>query len=229
MNEFRDFIAFLKNPKIDNQFEIGSFRSFLKIVWKSFIILLCIDAFSGLIFAAPLIHFNLFPSLKPIDFNFYNILKISLLAPIFEELIFRLPLRSSTTNVVLSISMLVSLLFRKWVIPNIFFTAILFLILFFSLFVIIQKANGIRIMMEDFSSQYFPKIFYFQALLFGFLHLSNFNLDIKYFYLFPIFILNYIFAGCLWGYLRIKYANGLILCISSHILANSIYCLMLAH
>jgi len=229
MNEFKVFLLFLKNPGIDNQVEIESFSTFLKITWKSFLVLLVIDILTGIIFVAPLIHYNLFPSLKPIDFNFYNILKITLIAPVIEELIFRLPLKSSISNVVLSLSLLASLLFRKWVISNILITVFVLLILYFSFLMIIQKTSHLKIILEDLLSHNFRRIFYFQALFFGFLHLPNFNLDFKYFYLFPIFILNYIFIGGYWGYLRIRYSYGLILCISSHILINSIYFLILMH
>jgi hypothetical protein len=229
MNEFRGFIVFLKNPQIGNQIEIASVLSFLKIVWKTFLILVGIDIFSGLIFAAPLMHFNLFPSLKPIDFNFYSILKITLIAPVIEELIFRLPLRSSISNVVLSISILASLLIRKWFISNILITAFVLLIIFFSLLLITRKARDQKIILEDLLSKNFKGIFYFQALFFGFLHLTNYSLDYNHFYLFPFFIMNYIFIGCFWGYLRIRYSYGLVLCISSHILVNCIYCLIFAH
>ena len=220
---------FLKNPSLENQSDIKSPSSFLKMVWKSFLILLASDIILGLLFCGPLIYFNLFPSLKGINFSLFNILKISLFYPIVEELIFRLPLRYSKFNLVLSFSILISLLVFKRLISNVYLAITLSLILYFSLSLLFRKDSLFLIKIINFFILKFRVVFYFQALLFGFLHLANYNITFKYFYLFPLFIMNYIFTGCFWGYLRVRYSNGIYLCIASHIFINSIYCLVLLH
>ena len=229
MIDFSDFIIFLKNPSLEKQFDIKSLSSFLKMVWKSFLILLASDIILGLLFCGPLIYFNLFPSLKGINFSLFNILKISLLYPIVEELIFRLPLRYSKFNLVLSFSILISLLVFKRLISNVYLAITLSLILYFSLSLLFRKDSLFLIKIINFFILKFRVVFYFQALLFGFLHLANYNITFKYFYLFPLFIMNYIFTGFFWGYLRVRYSNGIYLCIASHIFINSIYCLVLLH
>jgi len=229
MIDFSDFIIFLKNPSLEKQFDIKSLSSFLKMVWKSFLILLASDIILGLLFCGPLIYFNLYPSLKGINFSLFNILKISLLYPIVEELIFRLPLRYSKFNLVLSFSILISLLVFKLLISNVYLAITLSLILYFSLSLLFRKDSLFLIKIINFFILKFRVVFYFQALLFGFLHLANYNITFKYFYLFPLFIMNYIFTGCFWGYLRVRYSNGIYLCIASHIFINSIYCLVLLH
>ena len=229
MIDFSDFIIFLKNPSLEKQFDIKSLSLFLRLVWKSFLILLAGDLILGLVFCGPLIYFNLFPSVKGINFSLLNILKISLFYPIVEELIFRLPLRSSKFNLVISFSILISLLVIKRLVSNFYLAISLSLILYFSLSLFFQKDSLRFIKLINFFTLKFRLVFYFQALLFGFLHLTNYNIEIKYFYIFPLFIMNYIFSGCFWGYLRVRYANGIYLCIASHILINSIYCVLFSH
>jgi hypothetical protein len=229
MIDFNDFIIFLKNPSLEKQFDIKSLSSFLKLVWKSFLILLAGDLILGLVFCGPLIYFNLFPSVKGINFSLLNILKISLFYPIVEELIFRLPLRSSKFNLVISFSILIFLLVFKRLVSNFYLAISLSLILYFSLSLFLQKDSFHLIKLINFFTLKFRLVFYFQALLFGFLHLTNYNIEIKYFYIFPLLIMDYIFSGCFWGYLRVRYANGIYLCIVSHILINSIYCVLFSH
>jgi hypothetical protein len=222
-----DFITFLKNPNIEKQFDFKSLSLFLTLVWKSFFILLASDLILGLLFCGPLIYFNLFPSLKNINHGLFNILKISLYYPVIEELIFRLPLRSSKSNFAISFSLLISFLFIKRLISNVYLVLSFALILYFLFSSFILADSSFLIKLTSFFSLKFRVIFHLQALLFGFLHLTNYNLEIKYFYLFPLFIINYIFSGYYLGYLRVRYKNGIYLCIASHVFINSIYCLLL--
>lgn len=227
MFDFKHFIIFLKNPNLENQFDINSLSSFLKLVWKSFLILLVGDIILGLIFCGPLIYLKVFPSLKEINFSLINSLKIILFFPIIEELIFRLPLRSSRFNLILSFSILISLIVFKWLISNVYLAISLLLVLSLSLYLLIREDSIYLINLINFLTAKFRVVFYIQASVFGLLHLTNYNLEFKYFYLFPLFIMNYIFTGCFWGYLRVKYVNGIYLCIASHIFINSIYFLIL--
>jgi Type II CAAX prenyl endopeptidase Rce1-like len=220
---------FLKNPSLENQCDIKSHSAFLKMVWKSFLILLASDIILGLFFCGPLIYFDLFPSLKGIKFNLLNILKISLYCPIMEELIFRLPLRISKLKLIISFCILISTIVFKRLISNVYLVIFFSVILYFCLSSLLREDSRFFINIVKFFTLKFRMVFYFQALLFGFLHLTNYNLEFKYFYLFPLFIVNYIFAGCFWGYLRVKYINGIYLCIASHIFINSIYSLVLLH
>jgi hypothetical protein len=227
MIDFKYFTIFLKNPNLENQININSFSSFLKLVWKSFLILLLGDIILGLFFCGPLIYLKVFPSLKEINFSLINSLKIILFFPIIEELIFRLPLRSSRFNLILSFSILISLIVFKWLISNVYLAISLLLVLSLSLYLLIREDSIYLINLINFLTAKFRVVFYIQASVFGLLHLTNYNLEFKYFYLFPLFIMNYIFTGCFWGYLRVKYVNGIYLCIASHIFINSIYFLIL--
>jgi hypothetical protein len=219
----RDFILFLEKPDFGKQFEIKSFSSFIKIAWESFLILIAIDFVIGLVISTPLRYFSLLPSQKGINFSSLNILRFSLLVPIFEELIFRLPLRISKVNLTTPLSLILFFLLYK---VNIYVALSLSIILFVILFFGIKKESDFYYRADYFMTKYFYGVFYFQALLFGFLHLTNYNLNYKYFYLFPFFVISYIFTGCFFGYIRIRYNYGIYVCIVTHIVLNSIYCLI---
>lgn len=226
--DFNNLNTFLKNPSPGEQFEINSISSFLKLVWKSFLIILVIDIITGVLIVIPLKNSNLFPPLKEINSTPFNILKITLILPVIEELIFRLPLRISKTNLITSFSVIIFLFLNKWCIYNIYITLSCSLILFFLLHLCIKIESNFMNRITIFFTNHFWALFYFQALVFGFLHLTNYILDFRYFFLFPLFILSYIITGLLWGYLRTRYTHGFYLCIASHIVINSIYCFVLS-
>jgi hypothetical protein len=225
MSEIKGFFLFLKQPNAAVQIEILSLKSFLKLVWKSLLFLIAFDVIIGLVISTPLKYFDLFPMQREIVYDFKSIIKISLLLPIIEELIFRLPLRISRTNLAISLSLILFVFLNRL---NIILSISLSLLLFLFLFLPIKKEAGIFDRIKFLSYRYFLLFFYIQAIIFGFLHLTNYKLDIHYFYLFPFFVLSYIVAGCFLGYLRVKYNYGIYLCITSHIVMNSLYCLILS-
>jgi hypothetical protein len=220
----KDFILFLKTPNLENQIEINTISNFLKLIWKSFFIVLIIDAIVFFVISSPLKFFDLFPSQIEINYNYYTVTKISLLFPIIEELIFRLPLKISRKNLAISLSLILFVLLSKL---NIYLSISLALLLFIILFFIINKDAEIFERVNALSIKYFLFIFYSQALIFGLFHLNNYKLDIQYFYLFPLFITSHIITGCFFGYLRVRFSMGIYLCIITHILINSVNCLIL--
>jgi hypothetical protein len=156
-------------------------------------------------------------------------LKITVISPIIEEFIFRLPLRISKINFVTSLSLILFLVLNNLCFSNIFLSLSFSLVIFLLLCAGIHKEfNFLNRLVLSFT-KHFSRLFYFQALVFGFLHLSNYIVDFRYFYLFPFIVISYISKGCLFGYLRVRYTFGIYLCIASHIVANSIYCLILSH
>jgi hypothetical protein len=220
----KGFMLFLKNPNALDQIEIESYKSFFILIWKSFLILFLIDILVGLAISTPLRFLKLFPEQRGIDYNLFIILKITLFLPIIEELIFRLPLRISRRNLAISLSLI---LFGCLTRINLYLAISTSIALFNIIIFFIKDESIILNKLNSFTTKYFLQIFYFQALLFGLLHLTNYNLDIQYFYLFPFFVISYILTGCFLGYLRIKYNYGIYLCMTTHIVVNSLYCLVL--
>lgn len=228
MINFRDFAIFLKKPIAKEQFDDKSISSFIRLVGTSFLIILAIDIFTGILISTPLKNLSLAPSLKEINLTPINILKLSLLLPIIEELIFRLPLRISKVNFVTSFTVIIFLLLYKLCKSNIYLAISLSFILFLFLYFLIKEESSILNKLSVYFTKYFGIVFYFQALIFGFLHLTNYIIDFKYFYLFPLFVISYISAGCFWGYIRVRYTFGIYICIISHIVINSSYCFVLS-
>lgn len=218
-----DFIHFLKVPKVEKPKELYFNFSFLKLIFFSFLILLAFDIITGILFITPLKHLSLLPSQKEIYLSSINILKISLLLPIIEELIFRLPLKISKLNFVIPLSLLFFLFLIKLV--NIYFSLTIALLFFFSLALSINKKFSILYTLGRIFTSHFKVIFYIQALAFGILHLTNFNLDYRYIIIFPLLIINQLFTGCYLGYLRIRFNLGIYVCIFTHMLINTLFCL----
>jgi hypothetical protein len=195
-------------------------------MWKSFLVLFLADITIGIVLIMPLKYFNLFPELKQIEYTTYTALKIILLLPLLEELIFRLPLMISRINLAITFSLVSLVLLNNWGFNNLLLNLILALS-FFVVSLYLIKKNKLIVKLNGILKNHFWKIFYTQALIFGFLHLTNFNIEVKYFYLFPLFAFSYFISGCIFGYLRVRYKNGIFLCITSHILINGIYYLIL--
>lgn len=220
-----DFAFFLKNPNIAEEVKLRSAISGLVLIFQTFLVILIMNLVVSLLIVTPLKLIHLFPQNKGFVFNTQNILKIIILAPILEEMLFRLPIKLSKTNLAISFCVLIYYLAAR-INPTVGILLSIVVLLFMMTW--IQKEIEFSEKVIFFYKKYFHFIFYFQALVFGFLHLSNYNLDQHIFLLFPLFILNYILLGCILGYLRIRYSSGLYLCILTHMFINGFYCLIFA-
>jgi hypothetical protein len=227
--DLRDFIKFLKNPYQGEHFEINSISVFLRLLWNSFLILVLIDIIVGILIVLPLRYLNLFPLFREFKYTLFNILKAILIFPIIEELIFRLPLKISRINFVTSFSLILFLVLNKWCLSSTYIALSISILLFLLLYLGIREESSILIRLSHYFTYPFWNFFYFQAVIFGILHLTNYIVDFRYFYLFPFIVISYILKGCLFGYLRVRFTYGIYLCIASHILVNSIYCFILRH
>jgi hypothetical protein len=229
MPVFKDFWTFFKNPNLIEQIEIDSISHFLKLAWNSILIILIIDVVCGIFISTPLRFYNLYPSVKISEIKNLNILYIALLLPVLEELLFRLPLRSSIINIVIMAGIIFFIFLRSCFLINVLLALFCSILLVLSLYFILKKKSPFSEIVLFFFEKNFRILFYSQALLFGFLHLTNYNLDFNLFYLFPFVAISYIFIGFFWGYLRVRYSSGIYLCIVSHIVVNSLYCLLILH
>jgi hypothetical protein len=135
----------------------------------------------------------------------------------------------SKINFTISSSIIFFLLLNKLCNSKILLALSLSIIIFLFLNSYIKEESIYINKLRHFFIRYFRWVFYSQAIIFGFLHLTNYRIDFKYFYLFPLFAITYISTGCFWGYLRVRYKNGIFLCIASHVLINSLYFFILKH
>ena len=149
---------------------------------------------------------------------FVQLLIITIYAPIFEELLFRIGLKFSKWNFII---MTVGLsYFGLRIIPDFewFHRLIIALIIGIIIFLNLNKNN------LDFLSKFWIKnkrmIFYGLLLLFGLIHLVNYDLNLKVLSFTIIIILPHIIGGFVYSYARFN--SGIILAICLHSLNNGL-------
>ncbi len=145
------------------------------------------------------------------------------MAPLLEELIFRLPLRLSVLNFSLSLGLLgMMILGPGSLIGNLLLGALISL----GLIQIMGRGRGVEgKAVGSLYSRSFKGIFYGSALLFGIVHLTNYlGLEGPWF-LAPLLVVPQCVIGVFLGYIRLRY--GLIWAILSHSFHNLILTLPL--
>lgn len=145
---------------------------------------------------------------------------VGVIAPVYEELIFRNYLKLNKNTIAISLAVYVFIFYGP-ILPfkSLFISGLLLRILFSIIaFILVEtliKGRWIIVIKK----KYFRYVFYFSILIFGFYHIFNFspiNLIILLFS--PILVIPQLFAAVLFGYIRIK--NGIKWSIGLHILIN---------
>jgi len=162
------------------------------------------------------------PSGEQIE-NYFETPAISLfisaivLAPLIEETIFRLPLRPFILNITVFSSLIVYLV-SLWTQPYNFIQNGVLLIL---LNVIVGSRCSNTKMLQRFYRRYSRFIFYSFTLLFGALHIMNY--EPESWKLLPLLVFSQTLGGLLLGFVRIHYGFGW--AIFLHAFHNSLACL----
>jgi hypothetical protein len=145
-----------------------------------------------------------------------------LLAPIIEELIFRLPLVVNKFNLMVSNGFLIYLFSSKYLIGEVYEASLINLLcLFFSFSIpiILYSLDRITNQIVNFLKNHFSLFFYTLLILFGFLHILKYDNATMYLYIFsPIIVLPYILMAYVSSYFRLKY--GILFSILFHIINN---------
>lgn len=152
----------------------------------------------------------------------YNVLYILIVAPILEEIMFRLPLKFNRTNLFIALLTFYFFFYLRYaglyasfwwpqLIPTIFFVALCWLVVFH-----LCKDSFYKTI----STKYFGVLFYILAITFGLLHVTNFIEFVPQNLIFfsPIFAFHQVIMGFFLGYLRVK--KGLIWSIALHVCFN---------
>ncbi|QQR93757.1 CPBP family intramembrane metalloprotease [bacterium] len=165
-----------------------------------------------------------------------GLLFIVIIAPIFEELIFRLHLKNDKTQQAISFALFVSyflipitggFLFKRYTSlsqTNISIIILLvgiltFLFLFVFLKYIFFDLKFVNSFITNLYTKYFFVPFYLSVIIFGLIHILNYKPMPWYLYLFiPIITLTQLWLGYLFGYIRMRY--GMIYSIVAHVLHN---------
>jgi len=147
---------------------------------------------------------------------FIKFLKSVLAAPIFEELLFRLPLKFSAINftMLFSLSAFLVFYFLKFDISIVLSCSLV--VGAISYFII--SRNVIKSLTSNYYEKNINYIFYFLSLYFAFVHIRVFDLDINTYVWAPFILFPYFFSALIYGYIRMRY--GVIESILMHILHN---------
>ena len=145
-----------------------------------------------------------------------------LIAPVWEELAFRLPLVFNRKNLLISTGLISLFLFKRvfedWLTACVISSVILaILILLFYI-----KSSRWKEKTTHFQRANFKFIFYFYTLAFALLHVFNYTFDSGLQYIaVPFLIMPQLIYSFVFGYIRLKYKTGLLITLSIHILINS--------
>lgn len=144
----------------------------------------------------------------------------ALLAPFMEEVAFRLYLRFRPLNLLISFILLV--LFFGTMLPQAWLssTGLVVFVFFFALAFVFIFRKSVSLRVGFYWRKNWAFIYYFSAFLFGYFHLSNYELPLGQLIIYsPILVLPQILLGFILGYLRIK--RGIWAPIWLHILHNT--------
>ena len=218
-----EFVSFLKNP----QYEIIE-RKYTNVLFTALKIYLLALLFIGLISSLSTIILRTFIHL-PIDetltvpvtfkdhlWNYFIL--VAFISPLLEEVIFRLSLVFNPVNISLSISTLIALIIHKISNGVISIIAFILIYLIINLLAFIYKSN-----FQSFWSKNFKYIFYSLSILFGLVHISNYNfLEVYQYFIIPILIFPQLAIGFILSFTRIHYNKGFLICFIIHVLMNMV-------
>lgn len=146
-------------------------------------------------------------SIKEIDLNYshsFLFLSTVILAPFIEELFFRLVLKPKYLNWLI-LSIFSGILTAIFIYKKIFLLLIPFSILTIIEFIFLLNRKSFR-RMQIFFLNHFCFFFYLSSLLFGLLHVTNYEpFNYKLIILMPILVSPIVVVGIILGFIRMKF------------------------
>lgn len=215
----KPFITYLKNPKYVYSPVSLNFPRSVAFIGISLWVYLIFIVISSIFVILPIYLLDLIPTkitkVYPLTFN------ILILVPLYEELIFRLPLRFSYRNLFIAIATLVVLLMNRSF--NLYISLGSGLLIAYIPFTKILHTDILN-KIQKYYFKYYKAIFYTLTLTFGLGHLFNFNdLNFAHFLISPLILINQVFMGFLLSYARVNYKYGLLYCFIIHAFINFIF------
>jgi len=166
-------------------------------------------------------HFNLIPNneIENLLNNYSPILLFIILViigPLAEEAIFRLNLKQSRSNIIISLIIVLGYIIFRICLGNTNYTKITVLLLLYVLMLLVSYSNKF---LNKNPQKYFRFVFYFSAIAFAFMHVFNYSeLTTLTLLLFPLITLPQMLIGLISGFLRMNY--GFIFGVLFHSLIN---------
>ncbi len=214
----KSFLRYLKNPLYVYVPYPIKFIKFFGVIGKLILIYFCFIFLSTHFILIPLSVFELLPDHKAM--NLPLTFKILILVPFYEELVFRLPMRFSLSNLFIAIGTLSFLVISK--ITNIYIGSLSGLLI-----ILIPNLNilhvNLKLRIRSFYLINYKFLFYFLTFSFGILHLLNFqNLELIHYFISPLLVVNQIFMGFILGFARTNYKFGFLFSFLIHAGINAV-------
>lgn len=153
----------------------------------------------------------------------YNGLYILIVAPILEEIIFRLPLKFNRTNLFIAITTFYFCFYLSFdnFVHSFWGVLLIKTVFIIGLFWFVVYYLCKNSFYKTISTKYFGFLFYTLATTFGLLHITNFIEFVpqKLLFFSPIFAFHQVIMGLFLGYIRVK--KGLIWSIALHVCFNA--------
>ena len=213
----KNFFEYLRNPVSTDSPEIFTFKIYFKLLGMCYLFL-----FVSSIFLVIFRSFNFLPeySVPKIE-SFANsgsiilFLFIVIFGPLIEEVLCRLNLKITKLNISAFLTAVLMLIIQVFFFRRFHFYIYLSIIPLFAL--IYYTINQLHFPIggiENFVKSKFKYVFHFSAIVFGMIHLTNY--DAIYWWMIviiPILIAPYITMGYVFGYARMKYGfvNGFLM------------------
>ncbi|RPH33641.1 MAG: CPBP family intramembrane metalloprotease [Bacteroidales bacterium] len=205
------FLLFLKRPSLNNDQKKVEWRHIFIILFSFYLVMLPIGFFIKLMNS----FFNI--SQKHLSFDIlHKILLAVVIAPIVEELLFRILLVINKRNLI--IFSFTSLILSAYsLLKAHYYYSVILLILSILAVTFSTKEIGIRNM----TTKYYSIYFYAIAIFFGFVHFTNYDGISGFLYLWiPFLVLPQFLMGVFLGYVRLSF--GIIYSILVHSVINLI-------
>ncbi len=236
---FLDLFTFFKNPiswlkRTVNQEEQNSKKIFIKVLdylWISLFLSIVFQIFTFLLSSLVGLKIEEYNSIFQEIYSwglFKAILLATIIGPFIEEVAFRLWLVVTSKNFLISlpfflyyfITFIFTFLINNKFLENkeIYENYSLLLVLIISAPLFFLELKKDQFVTKNFIKKRFNFFFYFVNIIFGIIHLANFQNILGYWYLFPFLIGSQTALGILSGYIRVYF--GFWWCFFSHFAYN---------
>ncbi len=222
MFKLSEFLHFLHHPHFNplNREKTNMLTTSIKVYLVLLLMIILANVIkiliSKLFFTVPVNEVTtFFESLKDHHLQFFIL--VAILAPIAEEIIFRLSLVFNPAYLAISFSLLISLIIHKL---TSFLPALISLVPLF--FVFYYLAVHYKLLIDRLWNKHLGVLVYLSSLSFGLLHIGNYQFVETYQYcIIPVLIFPQLTMGFLLSFVRLYYKYGILICILVHIIMNA--------
>ncbi|WP_430409389.1 hypothetical protein [Kordia sp.] len=224
--EFLKFIKYILKPTLVDS-NTNSVLQNMKGTWSMFVLKTILYIILGVLITTLINPVNQTTARWTEIYSTSTIFLLSIIIlPLLEEVAFRLSLRFKTVYITLTFGVFMYYVFSKLIyqtqlsnIDNHFGTRIIISILAILVAYVIVSQPKIKKQLNIFWKTRFTWIFYFFCITFAWIHIFNYEINLKHLLLLPLITLPKLVSAMTYGYIRMhygfKYSLGLHMCWNS--------------